>query len=309
MIIKNKKRIRNISNYCRHIKPGTNLIIGIHYNNNYDELLKKIGFSKNLEIGEKVLPSAKFGIISRINANGSYIIHKDQPKETAYREIEWHWKQWCGRGHFEEHSKIVDVPYKRYQRTKILPPSIELTISSSTTGNLLITSPVIEYSENNKNLLHIINLFLEIFHECIFFTDNLDKIINVPVKQLNWKILPKGVRPWEKLEIDVKSVLDKTKKGNKPVVLNRFNEINKKHPDFVAVGEAGFSGYVIFGFSDKNIYILESIFTNNATYIFENNWEDLSRKSKAEILSNNLQKYRIIHRENWIININKVFTA
>lgn len=309
MFIRNKKRIRNLFNYCGHIKFGTKIIIGIRYTSNYLKLLKKIGFSGKLEMGETVLPSAKFGNISNFNANGGYIIHKDEPKETAYREVEWHWKQWRGRGQFEDHSRIVDVPYKRYPRTRLLPPSIELKITSTTKSQILIISPIFEYTENNKELLHVINLFLEIFNECEFFTDNLDSIINVPIKQLNWRILPKGKRPWEKLVCEVKSVLDNAKKGNKPIILHRFEEINKKSPDFVAVGEAGFDGYIIFGFINKNTYILESIYTNNATYIFEKDWEELSKKTKAEILSNNLQKYRIIHRINWFDNINIILAA
>jgi len=33
--------------------------------------------------------------------------------------------------------------------------------------------------------------------------------------------------------------------------------------------------------------------------VLEENWEELSKKTKAEILNEKLQKARIIHRESW----------
>ena len=64
-------------------------------------------------------------------------------------------------------------------------------------------------------------------------------------------------------------------------------------------------GYLIFGFLEENLYVLECTQTNNATYILENNWEHLSGLTKAEILENNLHKERIIHRENWFEEIGR----
>ena len=37
----------------------------------------------------------------------------------------------------------------------------------------------------------------------------------------------------------------------------------------------------------------------NATYVFRDNWEGLSKLSKAEIIQNNLQEKRLVHRVNW----------
>lgn len=83
-----------------------------------------MGFSSELKPGETVLPSPKMVPVSRRNAEGSYIIHKDQPMETAYRTVEWTWKQWAGRGETVEVSDFVDVPYKRYPRTFVPPYGI-----------------------------------------------------------------------------------------------------------------------------------------------------------------------------------------
>ena len=69
---------------------------------------------------------------------------------------------------------------------------------------------------------------------------------------------------------------------------------------------AGFNGYVIMGFTKKNLYLLESAYYGNATYIFDEDWRDLSKMTKAKILNENLQKDRIIHREGWEENIKEL---
>jgi hypothetical protein len=253
-----------------------------------------------------VLPSP-IGPISDFNASGKDIVHKDQDMETVYRQSEWKWNEFRGRDNTVEMSKIVDVPYKRYPRTFIKPPSIELRLSTDNNGNLLVISPTLEYKKENENvLLHVVNLFLEIFNICEIRNNKLESIIKSPVKRLNWEILPKGRQPWEKLKVILDEFRESTAEGNKAVIDKRFESINIHNPDFVALGKAGFSGYVVFGFSDKNLFMLESNQTNNATYIFEDNWEHLSALSKAEILSKNLHKDRIIHREGWFNEINRV---
>ena len=90
------------------------------------------------------------------------------------------------------------------------------------------------------------------------------------------------------------------------MMLRNCEAIYAKHPDFVAYGRSGFKGYAILGFKNKNLYILESVMPNNATYVLENDWKKISQLSKAEILSQDLHKARIIHSANWQINFDKI---
>ena len=307
MIIQ-KTRIRCLKKYLGRIPRGTELIISVPIDSETQQLLKQIGFDDPFEVGDTILPSPIFGNVSLFNAEGKSIVRKDLPIETAYRQVDWHWEQWCGYGETEEMSKIVDVPYERYPREFVAPPGIELSIGSSKNNNLFVVSPVIKFVDSNELLLlHTINLFLEIFGVAHILTKDLSKI-NIPItKRLNWTILPEGEYPWEKVQPLVKPILDRAAKGNRPVLINRYSIISNYTPDFVAIGKAGFSGYLIFGFTIRNLYICESAFYGNATYIFESDWEELSRLTKAEILNQELQKGRIIHREGWEKNIINLF--
>jgi hypothetical protein len=300
MIIE-KRRIRRLEPYLSFLSQGSKFVLGVRLKSISSSTLNEIGFTENPSEGEAVLPSAKFGSVSSFNAEGRYIIHKDRPMETAYRMAEWHWEEWRGRYDTEEQSKIVEVPYQRYPRTFVSPPSVELSIGKDDKGELLVISPVLEYKPilYDDIILHIINLFLEIFHQCEVFTEQLESLSRVPVRKLNWHILPPGRFPWEKLKKDVQLIIDSASEGNRPVITYRLETVSGYGPNFVAIGRGGFLGYVIFGFPEKNLYVLESAYTGNATYIFRENWEELSKLTKAQILSESLQEARLIHREGW----------
>lgn len=308
MIIR-KKRIRTINNNVRGFRRGDHVVVALRDLDRFSNELARAGFSRNLEVGETVLPTA-VGPISTFNAEGRYEIHKDQPKETAYRLGEWKWKEFRGRYDTVEKSKIVEIPYKRYPRTFIDPPSIELTIAQDDVGNKVVRSTKHNFIESNDGfLIHIVNLFLEVFGECEILREDLTPMAPARLIRLNWEVLPQGRMPWSKLQRHLRPIVERQPQGNRAVIDKRHETISVYDPEFVAVGQGGFDGYVIFGFPSKRLYILESTQINNATYVLDSDWEDLSCMTKAELLDNNLHSERIIHRENWFSEINRVLNA
>ena len=306
MIIKGK-RVRNLERYLDFMPKGSDVLLGTRLVDQPDGVLLSIGFTDHLEIGESVLPPSDFGPTSRYNADGKYIVHRDQPMETAYRTVEWHWTEWRGRYDEEEMSRFVDVSYQRYPRTFVPPPSVELRILATTEGERIVVSPVVKYLDDKAIFLtHVVNLFLEIFGECEVFSMEKGQIMEAPVKKLNWSILPPGRMPWEQLREYVGPIVETAAGGNHGVIYHRLETVNSYQPDFLAVGQAGFHGYVVFGFVGENTYVLESIYTENATYVFGERWEELSKRTKAEILNEGLQKDRVIHREGWELRIQEL---
>lgn len=187
-----------------------------------------------------------------------------------------------------------------YPRSFVEPPSVELSIAKDANGEKVIcTAPLTYQKKSSEELKHRINLFLEFFGECIVLDSNLDTITIPQVKRVNWTILPKGERPWEEVKKDVDPIVRRTKPMKQKVVYARLETIEKFNPDFVAIGRGGFQGYIVFGFSEEDLYVLESVYTGNATYVFGKNWEELSKLTKAEILDASLQKDRLIHGEGW----------
>jgi hypothetical protein len=308
MIVK-KKRIRNVEGYISHLKDDQSFRVGLISPERFGTKLVRAGFSSPLIESEMVLPSSTFGKVSLYNAEGKYIVRRDLPMETAYRQGEWTWEQWVGRDQTETHSKIVDIPYQRYPRDFQSPPSIELSIGKDTAGNLVVLSPSLKIGQTDPDTLkHIANLFLEIFGEFILLDDSGDNFLRTEIKRLNWELLPKGKKPWGEVKSAVKEIINTARKGNRVVINHRLEKINNYGADFVAIGKAGFRGYIIFGFETTKTYILESIYYGNATYVFDAKWEDLSRLTKAEILNNDLQDEWLIHRKGWGKNLTDFMT-
>lgn len=236
MII-SRSSIRELSRYLDPSSYGRTFIFGAQLNSLADPILDRIGFAHERSIGDLVLPMSNLGPISKYNADGRLVIHKDRPMETAYRQAEWRWREWRGRHDTEEQSKIVDVPYKRYPRTFIPPPSVELTIGKTAAGRLAILSPRVELNAFNRNaIVHIINLFLEIFGHCEVFSDALEEMVSSPLRRLNWRILPPGRYPWPKLKSQIDRLLQYVTKGSRKVIEYRLGVLNSYGPSFYAIG-------------------------------------------------------------------------
>lgn len=137
------RRIRELDRHLRGVAPGVPVVIGLSQPSRFSRRLIEIGFSPSLEAGERVLP-ATVGPRTRYNAEGDYLVHKDQPMETAYRQVEWRWTEFRGRYDTEEMSKIVDVPYQRYPRTFRPPPSVELTVALKSDNTKYIVAEAVD---------------------------------------------------------------------------------------------------------------------------------------------------------------------
>lgn len=292
-------RIRSLARHLSNIQPGTTVVPAIVNLESHRTKLREFGFPDDLQAGESLLPPAS-GPISSFNAEGKFLLHKDQPKETAYRQIEWTRMEWRGRYDRVEVSDIRDVPYERYPRTFVEPPSVELTVAQTTNDGYVIATLAVPYSpEAESRLLHQINLLLELFGECEVLDESLTPIIRAPVNRLNWEVLPRGEMPWEQLADRVRPLIDRMPGGNQPVARHRLKTLNDLGPDFIAIGRAGFRGYLIFAFEEARRYIVESLYYGNATYVFGQDWRELSQMTKADILRESLQEDRIIHRLGW----------
>lgn len=294
------KRIRNIDKYLSDLGEGEIFRIALLNLGDFERRVNNAGFNE-LESGIQMLPNI-VGPKSRFNAEGGFIIHRDREKERVYRESVI--KDWHGNYH------TVDIGYFRYPRTLIQPPSVELTVMDNNQNELLIVSKdLVNEPANYNDILHVVNLFLELFGECDTVSNDNNLIIdfNAPLRRLNWTVLPRGEYPWERLRGNIDVLIDRVKVNYQPIIRQRFQTITSNNPNFVAIGRAGFNGYVIFGFPERDFFVLESIFHNNATYVLGNNWEELSQLSKAELIADELYRERFEHRVNWLELIRDLF--
>jgi hypothetical protein len=303
MLITGKKRINSCNKYLSHLAEGDIAYIGLPITEDILSKLREIGFN-DLNAGEAIVPSPEFGPVSKFNANGKEVPQRHLPMETAYRQQYWEWKDWNGT----HYSRIVDVPYKRYPRKWIPAPWIELTIIQSEGKKFVLAGEaVVKGQTSEEDIIHRINLMLEIFKRVEILQENLERYEIPKIKRLGWDILPAGNMPWEQFKKHLAPVLERASKGKKMIITDRLETISMYQPDFHAIGTNGYRGYIIFGFTKLNLYIFENAQYGNATYVFEGDWETLSRMTKAEIIAGNLYKHRFIHSEGWKKQIASLF--
>ncbi len=271
-----------------------------------DENLKKIGISSDLvDEGFSFLP-AVIGKTSNINANGKIIVRRDLPKETVYREFEYTRTEFHGRDNPVEVQGSAWRRYERYPRENFPAPSVNLTVGRVLTDLYFF----IEIAQHDELLLHKLNLALELFGEFSIHLIAADGVVSLPtqLRVLNWLVLPSGTMTSQEIKEAVEASLSpRIKKTVLPVITKRLSYIRDHEPDQIAVGVAGYRGYVVHNFNRLGISVLESENPDNATYVFDlANWEVLSRMTKTEIIRDNLALRRIFHDTSWQQNINNL---
>lgn len=288
MII-NKKRIISVDKYVDFVADNQELYICVEANEKNKGILKNKGIIDTYNVGYSILPAA-VGPITHFNINGKFVVYKDQEMEERTFERAYHVIDWHGTDHYGTCFQTKPCHPRKY----IAPPLEIITL-----GKDYITSRIL--LKKDKNILkHIINMFLEIFRYCIIVDNNKTPITkDIKVKEVQWRILPPGKYPWEKAEKELKDYFKKMPIKNKTLVEHRHQFITENEPDFMAIGEESFNGYVVYGYNKTDIYIFEPNEPNNATYIFKGKWEKASKLTKREIIRGDLCYKRLVHSPEW----------
>ncbi|WP_273754925.1 hypothetical protein [Leuconostoc mesenteroides] len=288
-----KKRINNVQKYLSDISENQPFFIGIKIEPIQTQKILSEKFNKADETGLVFIPKPYNGIMAQRNTVGEFLSDKSKPKETAYRAQSWSLKDWGGN----INSGTSEVPYQRYPKIFIEPFGLNFILLNDK-HHLVINKQFNKNKSEYEKIKSAINLTLELFNKAETFILDVDTDMLRPVRQsVPWEILPQGVRIWNAFK-DVDDS-NQVSKSAKILIEERFKYLEKFKPDIEYQGTAGYSGYIAFAFSSKNIYVLDSILYGNATYIFDGNWEEVSQLTKKQIIDDNLYKYRIIHDKKW----------
>ncbi|MDF8367949.1 hypothetical protein G9406_10260 [Weissella paramesenteroides] len=288
-----KKRINNVQKYLSDISENQPFFIGIKIEPIQTQKILSEKFNKADETGLVFIPKPYNGIMAQRNTVGEFLSDKSKPKETAYRAQSWSLKDWGGN----IHSGTSEVPYPSYPKIFIEPFGLNFILLNDK-HHLVINKQFNKNKSEYEKIKSAINLTLELFNKAETFILDVDTDMLRPVRQsVPWEILPQGVRIWNAFK-DVDDS-NQVSKSAKILIEERFKYLEKFKPDIEYQGTAGYSGYIAFAFSSKNVYVLDSILYGNATYIFDGNWEEVSQLTKKQIIDDNLYKYRIIHDKKW----------
>jgi hypothetical protein len=268
------------------------------------EAWTKLGFNEILEQDQALMP-AGIGKVSAFNARGKEVVRKDLPKVSRSYPSFRTWLDWHGNSHSGIQYRSMDV----YPREYIAAPSESLFVLGQGNDMRICTRAINMQTESQETTLHLANLMLECFGVFEVMDASTGIKIGTKLKHLQWEILPPGQYPWSKTGPIVANNTKLLDESGKELIRYRMGTIAGFQPGFLAIGKGGFNAYFVYGFEEKGIYLLESGYLNNATYVFKQNWEELSQLTKNEIINGDLPHTRIIHDRRWLQNVSKVIRA
>jgi len=265
-----------------------------------DHLGISISGSK-LIIPESVIPSETIGKYSNRNINGYEVIRKDLPKETHYNTVEA--PNW-GDDYNGTHS--VDLPYKKYPRDFYAPKNARLRIISSSDdvvkGEFILAFEIdfiLDQKKKNfeKELLFMLNILQENIGICGVKNSKTSLDEYLQSIQVSWEVLPPGTK-----EEAVQHIFKgrTPSKEEKEVAEKRYDFLMSLNPEKLIYGTSGLQRY--FGaLLEEDLVVFENIRYGNAIYIMFKDWEELSKKSRLELMSGRFGDNfeRVIHTSGW----------
>lgn len=286
----NKRRIRNSKRYLSEFKENEKLRVGIKITEENERKVAEMGFDPSMIVGEVIVPSSNISKSTYENVEGKYIVRKDLPKEIAERYWEWSWEDW---GH-NVYTDYKYIPYERYQREYFPPKALEFMIVEDNEKNKWIASREMKnLQEDYEDIKLLVNMLLSIFGECEIVNINMEEPIKT-VKTVKWEILRPGKRTKEKIRDIIRENVGKSRES---MYVRNLDKLIENSDENIAVGTQEFKGYIVFVCG--KYAILESLMPNNATYILDKNWEEISKLTKTEVLNKKLHIDRIYHYSNW----------
>jgi hypothetical protein len=292
------KSVRSLTKFMKVAGSAIKVRLAINLINVPKEFLLQLGFDETPIAGDYLIPSV-LGKYTGFNVNGEIKVRKDLPLESESVMFYGSSRDWHGG----IHSGIRTRTMKKYPRENISAPSETFEIITIN-GDLFLSSAEINLDDKDETRnIHVTNVMLECFSEFEIYDVQKEEIIGPKLKRLQWDILPAGECPWDKAKIIVLKRTEHLEEKDKKVIEHRMKIISRRKPDFLATGRAGFSGYFVYGFKDQDVYVLESMELDNATYVFNSEWEKISQLTKSQIINSDLPHDRIIHNKKWNLSV------
>lgn len=273
--------------------------------------LKHLGIALapgGLKFPATILPPRGRGKFTSRNIDGDTIIRKDLQKEAHYRSMQA--PNWGGsrNGTHEANRR-----YKRFPRQFVPPALLEISIACKDTYPGLvayvISFKVVEVLDKTvpkfeERLFANLNLLQENVGACGVESSEISMADYTKSLHLTWEILPPGTLN----EVLQRVFLGKTpSKEDKDVVIERYEFFMSLEPKQLVYGTNGFRRY--FGaLLEDDLVVFEHIEYGNAIYILFNNWQELSKRSRNDLLSGNFGKdfERVPHISRWKEEVKKI---
>lgn len=252
-----------------------------------------------LEVPPAFVPARNAGRYSRANVEGEVVVRRDLPK--TFQTYTWeapNYGDWSKGS--TTHSRTQEV----YQRDFIPPKEVTLSISilRETGGKYAVKFAVDQVlkrgmPEFEAELLYNLNILQENVGAVDLFTSEATLEEFLATVRVDWEILPPG-----HLDEVVRHILAARRtvsEQDRRQIMSRLQVFERLRPQAYIAGTSGFSRY--FGAQyGEDFVVFENVTYGNALYVMYENWADLSRRSRIDLLRGPREGFeRILHKEGW----------
>ncbi len=254
-----------------------------------------------LSLPAEIVPPSGSGKYSEMNREGYVVVRRDLPKETHYHSVDT--PNW-GDPYYGTHS--VDLPYEMYPRDyygpELIPIAIDCRDREPGRDTYALTFRVEKVLDRGRRefmdeLLKCLNLLQENVGLCGVERSGVQFEDYVETQRLAWEVLPPGTREEAVARVfGGKAPTDKERKQ----VEERYDFLMRLRPQKLVYGTSGFQRY-FGGLLADDCVIFENIEYGNAIYIMFQDWEELSRRSRTELMSGRYGENfeRVPHVRGW----------
>ena len=248
-----------------------------------------------------ILPPVEVGKWSKRNVEGYEIKRTDLPKIT--KTFTWETPNF-GDGStygYHMHSQNREVYQRHFFEPRML--EIDCEVLNDGAGRVaLIKFSVAQLLDRKGNafdndLLLFLNLLQENTGVNGVYASNASKEDFIGTVALDWDIFPPGTAD---------QVIARLNGGKRPIDIDkekqaraRFALFDKLQPESYLRGEGTFGSYFGALYAD-DLIVFENLAYGNALYILYNDWADVSKRSRLELLKGTDANYdRFLHVDGW----------
>ncbi|MCZ7538800.1 MAG: hypothetical protein M5U29_02545 [Anaerolineae bacterium] len=285
--------------------PKTDISLGI-----FNHLGIRLSGGK-LECPEQIIPVPAVGKYSSRNRYGYWIVYKNEPKMPKTYSIDApNYGDWTKGSHEVEWTR--DVYRREIVAPKLASILIELVGDDIRNEAFVFTFSISEVmdrtdAEFEERLLFNLNLLQENVGNHDVFESDVSRDDYLRTLYVNWEILPPG----EKDETIAKifSGMRSDDPYLRAKLIERYEFLQTLRPRNFIRGVSGFQNYFGAQFADDFV-VFENVEYGNAIYIMFEDWKELSKKSRIELLSTNTQNFiRIRHTKTWKARLRRIIQS
>ncbi|MDC0887300.1 hypothetical protein OAS19_05880 [Altererythrobacter sp.] len=287
---------------------GTRIVVAAVLTITTDEAAKYelAGLSLNsgkLAVAEPAPPPRACGLWAGRNLDGWQEKRKDLPKEM--RDIS-HWApNWNGSGHHLVSRSVEAWPVDHHPaRMLTLSGTILEPLKDGAIVRFRIDQPLDRTDADfAENLQFNLRLLREVVGRSQVYCADMSDEEFANLQSVDWELIPRG-------SVDcVLARLAKTRAATADqleVASGRLKVLERLGHDGFIVGHGKFARYFGARFGEK-LLVLENLEYGNAMYVFEENWEELTKLSRTELIKlRDPGVHRLPHLPGWQSAIRKL---